>query len=89
MYKRQIYHTGSVQVFVNISTGIVTEVTFTFAYFLYYYCKMCIRDRYMIILPLLWPNWETYPNGVWHNSLWDFADCPNFWLPIRDLIPVS
>lgn len=33
---------------------------------------------YMIILPLLWPNWETYPNGVWHNSLWDFADCPNF-----------
>lgn len=33
---------------------------------------------YMIILPLLWPNWETYLNGVWHNSLWDFADCPNF-----------
>ena len=35
------------QVFVNISTGIVTEVTFTFAYFLYYYCTFltCIGNN--------------------------------------------
>ena len=46
-YLSRIYHTGSVQVFVNISTGIVTEVTFTFAYFLYYYCTFltCIGNN--------------------------------------------
>ena len=30
----RIYHTGSVQVFVHIRTGIVTEVTLSFTYFL-------------------------------------------------------
>ena len=47
-YFSRIYYTGSVQIFVNIRTSIVTEVTFTFTYFLNNYRTFlaCIGNNF-------------------------------------------